>query len=91
MGGWFLLGGLPVCHLGGMEAISTTDSGNEAEPQENYQHTSFASPLETPITLEQPANVPQTICHIKMLDIAAALICCAIVGCAQKWEVLSKA
>ena len=62
------------CHLGGMEAISTTDSGNEAEPQENYQHTSFASPLETPITLEQPANVPQTICHIKMHDIAAASV-----------------
>ena len=36
------------CHLGGMEAISTTDSENEAEPQENSHHTPFASPLETP-------------------------------------------
>ena len=36
------------CHLGGMEAISTTNSENEAEPEENSHHTPFASPLETP-------------------------------------------
>ena len=42
------LGGGSFLHLVKMEAISTTNSENEAEPEEKSHHTPFASPLETP-------------------------------------------
>ena len=42
------LAGGGFLQLAGMEAISTTNSENEAEPEENFHHTPFASPLETP-------------------------------------------